>query len=328
VAEPEPTPRREQLIATAADAGVRLDVFVTRQLSALSRSQVRRMIDAGLVTVAGRRAKASLALDVGAEIVVTVPAVAPAAPAAEPLPLSVVYEDADIVVVDKPAGMVVHPAAGHASGTLVNALLYHVRGLSGVGGQARPGIVHRLDRGTSGLIVVAKHDAAHRALVAQFHDRGVTKEYLALVWGRVETGLELTASIGRDPHDRKKMSGRSARGRTARTSVVLAERLGEVTFVRISIATGRTHQIRVHLSEAGHAVVGDALYGGDRKRLPPGLAALARLGRPFLHAAALAFVHPVSGVPVTFEAPLPADLADVLAAIRRARAAHVPEDTP
>ena len=202
------------------------------------------------------------------------------------------YDDADLVVVDKPAGMVVHPAPGHAAGTLVNALLHHVRDLSGVGGELRPGIVHRLDRGTSGLMVVAKHDAAHQELSRQFQEREVSKEYFALVWGVVQAGRRIDSSIGRHPSQRKKMSVRSSRARTAVTRIIRAEQLRGITLLQVGISTGRTHQIRVHLSSIGHPIVGDALYGGAKRRIPGDLRALARLERPFLHAARLAFKHP------------------------------------
>jgi 23S rRNA pseudouridine1911/1915/1917 synthase len=231
----------------------------------------------------------------------------------------VLYDDADIVVVNKPAGMVVHPAAGHQAGTLVNALLHHVKGLSGVGGQERPGIVHRLDRGTSGLMVIAKHDQAHRALSTQFESRTVAKEYLALVWGRPTAGQTFVRAIGRDPKLRQRMSTRARHGRPAETRVIDVEPLGLMSLVRVGIATGRTHQIRVHLSEAGHPVVGDRLYGGVR-RLPASVAAARHLERPFLHATRLEIDHPATGERKAFEAPLPGDLTSVLETLRRATA--------
>ncbi len=240
-------------------------------------------------------------------------------PTPEPLPLAVIYDDADIVVVDKPAGMVVHPAAGHRTGTLVNALLHHVRGLSGIGGTERPGIVHRLDRGTSGVMIVAKHDRAHRELARQFHDREVEKEYVALVWGRVRAGERLDEPIGRDRRHRQKMSSRSGRARPAVTLITSVEALRGVSLARIRLGTGRTHQIRVHLSEHGHPVVGDALYGGTRSKVAAHLAVTAHLGRPFLHAARLSLTHPITGLPMTFEAPLPRDLVAVLEKLRQSQ---------
>ena len=216
--------------------------------------------------------------------------------------MPILYQDPDLVVVDKPAGMVVHPAAGHASGTLVNALLHHVDDLSGIGGEKRPGIVHRLDRGTSGLMVVAKNDAAHEELARQFHDREVEKEYIALVWGVVQAGRRIDAPIGRDPGDRKKMSARARRSREAVTRIVRAEHLNPaLTLAQIAIHTGRTHQIRVHLSAIGHPIVGDALYGGVHRRVPGDIRAVMRLQRPFLHAARLVFKHPTDGRRMEFD---------------------------
>jgi 23S rRNA pseudouridine1911/1915/1917 synthase len=214
--------------------------------------------------------------------------------------------------------MVVHPAAGHASGTLVNALLHHVTGLSGIGGEKRPGIVHRLDRGTSGLMVVAKHDRAHEELARQFHDREVEKDYLALVWGEVQAGRRIDAPIGRDSANRKKMSARARRARAAVTRIVRAEHFGRaLTLAQVAIHTGRTHQIRVHLSAIGHPIVGDALYGGVHRRVAGDLRAVTRLDRPFLHAARLVFTHPADGRRMEFTSELPADLKKVLEELRQ-----------
>jgi len=306
------------VVLTDADAGLRLDQALATHVPALSRSQVQRLIQDGRVRLSDGRPKPALIVWAGLEVDVEIPAAVRATPVAEALPLVVLHDDAAVAVVDKPAGMVVHPAAGHASGTLVNALLHHLGGLSGIGGTARPGIVHRLDRGTSGVMVVAKTDTAHRALSKQFHDRLVNKEYVALVWGTMRAGETLSMPIGRDPRDRKKMSSRGRKVRSAVTRVLTALPLGGVTFVRLAIGTGRTHQIRVHLSEAGHPVVGDTLYGGERKSVPPRLAALTKLTRPFLHASRLGFTHPDDGRALSFESPLPADLDAVLTALRRA----------
>jgi 23S rRNA pseudouridine1911/1915/1917 synthase len=237
-------------------------------------------------------------------------------PRPEPLPLAILYDDADLVVVDKPAGMVVHPGAGHAQGTLVNALLHHVKDLSGIGGELRPGIVHRLDRGTSGVMVVAKNDAAHQELSRQFTLREVEKEYAALVWGVVQAGRRIESPIGRDPNDRQKMSSRARHARHAVTRVTGAEHLRGVSLLTVAIHTGRTHQIRVHLSEIGHPIVGDPTYGGIRRHLPADLRALGRLERPFLHALRLAFAHPADGRMLEFTAPLAPDLQRVLDEIR------------
>jgi len=248
----------------------------------------------------------------GDEIDVDIPQPTSAIPEPEALDVPIVYQDADLLVVDKPAGMVVHPAAGHASGTLVNALLHQVKDLSGIGGELRPGIVHRLDRGTSGLMVVAKNDKAHVELARQFHDREVEKEYVALVWGVVQAGKRIDLPIGRDPDDRKKMSAAARRARSATTRVTKALHLPGVSLIHVAIATGRTHQIRVHLSEIGHPIVGDATYGGLRRRVAGDLRPLLSLDRPFLHAFRLMFHHPADGRKMEFEAPLPQDLQTVL----------------
>lgn len=297
--------------------GWRLDRFLAALLAGQSRSQIQRLIKDGRITAAGlRQVRPSATVHAGLTVAVEIPAPVAARPTAEVLPLTILHDDPDLVVVDKPAGMVVHPGAGNVSGTLVNALLHHVKDLSGIGGEERPGIVHRLDRGTSGVMVVAKHNRAHEELSRQFHDREVEKEYITLVWGVVQAGRRIDLPIGRDPHDRQKMSARARRARSAVTRVVRAEHLRGVSLLRVAIATGRTHQIRVHLSAIGHPVVGDATYGGTRRRLPPHLKRLGALGRPFLHAARLAFTHPGDGRRVVFEAPLPDDLQTVLGDIR------------
>ena len=282
-------------------------------LASHSRSQLQRLIRDGHVTIAARPVRANQALRTGAQIDVVLPEPAEATPVAEDLPVPIVYQDADILVVDKPAGMVVHPAAGHESGTLVNALLHHVHDLSGVGGEKRPGIVHRLDRGTSGLMVVAKHDAAHQELARQFHDREVEKHYVALVWGEVVAGRRIESPIGRDPQDRKRMSTRARRSREAVTRIVRAYQINPaLTLAQIAIHTGRTHQIRVHLSDIGHPIVGDAQYGGVRRRVAPDCRAVLRLDRPFLHAERLVFTHPTDGRRMAFDSELPPDLRRVL----------------
>lgn len=265
--------------------------------------------------------KASLPVKAGQTFRINLPAAGPATAVAEDLPLTILYEDSDVVVIDKAAGMVVHPAAGHGSGTLVNALLYHVDDLSGIGGELRPGIVHRLDRGTSGVMVVAKNDTAHQELSRQFHDREVEKEYFALVWGTVHGGKRIDAPIGRDPGDRQKMSTRARRARSAVTRVTRAEHFRGVSLLQVAIATGRTHQIRVHLNAIGHPIVGDPTYGGVRRHVPNDVRAVQRLERPFLHAWRLAFTHPTDGRRLEFESPLPADLQAVLDAVREKQTA-------
>ena len=287
-----------------------------------SRSQIQRLIKDGHILVAGREAKSNQPVKTGQDITVDVPEPVDPVPQPEALPLPILYQDSDLIVIDKPAGMVVHPAAGHASGTLVNALLHHVDDLSGIGGEKRPGIVHRLDRGTSGLMVVAKHDAAHEELGRQFADREVEKEYFALAWGEVMAGRRIDAPIGRDPGNRKKMSSeptRVRRSREAVTRIVRAEHFGRVlTLAQVAIHTGRTHQIRVHLSAIGHPIVGDALYGGVHRRVPGDLRAVNHLDRPFLHAARLVFKHPEDHRRMEFTSALPADLQRVLDELRAA----------
>jgi 23S rRNA pseudouridine1911/1915/1917 synthase len=293
-------------------AGERLDRFLVSVLPGQSRSQVQKLIEEGHVTLDRKSPKANLALRDGDRVTVTLPDAVPSEVAPEELPLEVLHEDSDIVVVNKPAGMVVHPGAGHASGTLVNALLHHVDDLSGIGGEVRPGIVHRLDRGTSGVMVVAKNDAAHQELSRQFHDREVEKEYIALVWGVVVAGRRIDAAIGRDHGNRQKMSARARHARHAVTRITRAYQLPGVTLCQVAIHTGRTHQIRVHLSAIGHPIVGDALYGGVHRRVPGDIRAVQKLERPFLHAYRLAFRHPRDERRLEFTAPLPEDLESVL----------------
>ncbi|HXW04764.1 MAG TPA: RluA family pseudouridine synthase [Vicinamibacterales bacterium] len=300
------------IVADAEHEGTRLDAFLASVLPGLSRAQIQRLIKDGCVQGGAGPLRPSLAVRRGQTFSVRIPAPETAAPEPEPLPLRIVFEDPDVVVLDKPAGMVVHPAAGHARGTLVNALLHHIKDLSGVGGELRPGIVHRLDRGTSGLMVVAKNDLAHQGLARQFHDREVEKEYVALVWGVVQAGRHIDAAIGRDPRDRQRMSTRARHARSAVTRVTAARHLKGVSLLKVAIATGRTHQIRVHLSAIGHPIVGDATYGGLRRRVPANLRSVLRLARPFLHAGRLSFMHPRDGRRVDFDSPLPPDLESVL----------------
>jgi 23S rRNA pseudouridine1911/1915/1917 synthase len=304
-------------------AGQRLDRFLVSVLPDHSRSQIQKLIAEGHITYEGRGprsapgtpVKANLIVHEGERITVNVPDAQPTSVAGEPLAIEILFQDADVAVVNKPAGMVVHPAAGHASGTLVNALLHHLTDLSGIGGELRPGIVHRLDRGTSGVMVVAKNDAAHQELGRQFHDREVEKEYIALVWGVVQAGRRIDAAIGRDAKDRQKMSMRAKHARDAVTRITRAHHLPGLTLCQVAIHTGRTHQIRVHLSAIGHPIVGDSLYGGVHRRVAGDIRAVQRLERPFLHAARLAFTHPREGRRMEFISPLPADLQAVLDAL-------------
>jgi 23S rRNA pseudouridine1911/1915/1917 synthase len=308
--------RRLELRADPDHDGVRLDRMLASEIAGYSRSQVQRLIEDGHVAIARvKTPKPNTPVREGDLISVDLPEPVAATPAAEAIPLDIVYQDADLIVVDKPAGMVVHPAAGHDSGTLVNALLHHVTDLSGVGGERRPGIVHRLDKGTSGLMVVAKHDAAHQELARQFHDREVEKGYVALVWGLVQQRKRIEMPIGRDPVHREKISTRARRARSAVTRVTWARQIPGASLLRVAIATGRTHQIRVHLNAIGHPIVGDSLYGGVHRRVPHHLRALQRLDRPFLHAERLVFTHPRTGETLAFTAPLPEDLRSALEAV-------------
>jgi 23S rRNA pseudouridine1911/1915/1917 synthase len=296
------------------ESGKRLDRAVAA-LAGVSRSQARRWIDAGRVRVNDRAGAASLRVRAGDMVEASPPQLEPSPLAPEAIPLAVLHEDEDVVVLDKPAGMVVHPAPGHAGGTLVNALLHHCRRLSGVGGVLRPGIVHRLDRGTSGVLVVALSDVAHRHLSAQFHDHTVERIYRALVRGvpREDEG-RVELPIGRHARDRKRMSARAPVGRAARTAWRVTRRFprSQRSWLEVRPETGRTHQIRVHLASAGLPIVGDPVYG--RRGSSP---MDTRLDRPALHAALLGFTHPRSGERLRFEAPLPEDLAAALAALER-----------
>jgi 23S rRNA pseudouridine1911/1915/1917 synthase len=293
-------------------SGQRLDRFLVSMLEGRSRSFVQKLIEDGRITIAGREARPNLSMREGDRVLVDVPEVAPSTVSSEALPLDVLYQDADLAVINKPSGLVVHPGAGHASGTLVNALLHHITDLSGIGGESRPVIVHRLDRGTSGVMVIAKNDSAHQELSRQFQDREVEKEYVALVWGVVQAGRRIDAAIGRDPVNRQKMSARAKHARSAVTRITRARHLPGITLCQVAIHTGRTHQIRVHLSAIGHPIVGDAVYGGVRRRIPGDLRALQRLERPFLHAERLVFTHPRDQRRMEFSAPLPDDLLQVL----------------
>jgi 23S rRNA pseudouridine1911/1915/1917 synthase len=312
--------RRHHLVTGGDAAGERLDRWLARSLPSESRARLQALIESGAVRLGGRPARSAARLKPGQTVDIDWPAPEPAAPQPEDVPLAVVHEDASLLVVDKPAGVVVHPGAGTRSGTLVNALLHHVRDLSGVGGVLRPGIVHRLDRGTSGLLIVAKNDMAHRALSRQFAERTVEKEYLALVLGtpRRREGT-IDGAIGRHPVKRERMAIRPE-GRAARSSYRVVETFPGASLLRVRIHTGRTHQIRVHLASLGHPVAGDALYGGARtapERPAASREALLSLTRPALHAARLSFTHPVTGVRLAFESPLPPDLAWVVERLRQ-----------
>jgi len=311
------------LTLLAAEGGDRLDKWLAGQLPERSRSEIQRWIEAGLVAAGSRALKASHRLTAGDAITVIIPAPEDYTVEPEPIPLDVLYEDADLLVINKPAGMVVHPAAGNWHGTLVNAVLYHCPDLEGVGGAHRPGIVHRLDKDTSGVILVAKNDLAHRDLQAQFKARQVRKTYWALVYGLLAPAQgEITASIGRDPRDRKRMAvlpashttGPQSGGRPATTRYETLDSYrmpatGErLSWLACHPLTGRTHQIRVHLAYAKHPIVGDEVYCTRRKTA-------VRCPRQFLHAERISFRLPGTGAEVEFSAPLPGDLQAVLDAL-------------
>lgn len=308
----------DTLTAEPDAEGQRLDRYLAARRPDLSRARIQVLIDGGEVLVDGDRRRPSHRLRGGETIAVHVPPPVEATPRPEDIPLRVLHEDAHLLVVDKDAGLAMHPGAGRASGTLVNALLHHVEDLSGIGGELRPGLVHRLDKGTSGLVLVAKDDASHRFLAAQFADRSVRKEYLAVVLGQPKTAAgRVERPIGRDPVHRKKMKVDAPRARYAASEWSVERRLDGAALLRVRIFTGRTHQIRVHLASIGHPVAGDHLYGARSRpacRRAEARAALDALERPALHATRLCFTHP-DGRSLEFESPLPADLRRLLAAL-------------
>jgi 23S rRNA pseudouridine1911/1915/1917 synthase len=301
---------------------MRLDLFISREMDGESRSNIQRLIENGHVLVDGKEVRPSMKLKGGELIEVVIPEPQPALPLAEAIPLEVLYEDSDLIVINKGAGMVVHPGAGTTSGTLVNALLAHCTDLSGIGGELRPGIVHRLDKGTSGVLVAAKNDRAHQSLSAQFSAHSVKRIYQALIYGspQGETG-KIEGVIGRHPTDRLRLSGKARNGKHAVTRWKVKERYGRISLVELRLETGRTHQIRVHLTEAGFPLLGDPLYadGGRINNLPDtqlrGM--INRLGRQALHARCLGFIHPSSGEYLEFTVEPPDDMQELLTYLRK-----------
>ena len=289
-----------KLTLTADTAGERLDAFLARSVEDLSRSAAQKLLEKGAVTLSGRPAKKNEKTAEGMTVEVELPDPEPIDVVPQNIPLDVVYEDADVIVINKPVGLVVHPAPGHPDGTLVNALLYHCGdSLSGINGQLRPGIVHRIDRDTSGLIIAAKNDKAHVALADQLQDHSLARVYEAVVHGNIrEDEGTVDAPIGRHPIDRKKMAIDRKDGRRAVTHWTVLGRYPGYTHIQCRLETGRTHQIRVHMASIGHPLVGDPVYGGNRKSLP-GLVGQC------LHARKLRFVHPSTGELVEVECPLP-----------------------
>lgn len=297
-------------IAEAEQSGERVDKFVTDSLDdpAVSRTQVQEWIKAGAVQVDGKIAKANVKVLEGNRIVLQIPEPEEAAIVPENIPLEVIYEDSDLIVINKKRGMVVHPAPGHSSGTLVNALMYHCKDLSGINGMIRPGIVHRIDKDTTGLLMAAKNDLAHISLAEQLKEHTVTRKYIALVHGNLphDQGT-IDAPIGRDLNDRKLFTVTDRNSRHAVTHFHVLERLGDYTVVELQLETGRTHQIRVHMKYIGHPLAGDPVYGRNKTVALKGQA---------LHAALLGFTHPRSGERLEFEMPLPADFEYVLSSLR------------
>ncbi|MFZ2997707.1 RluA family pseudouridine synthase [Sphingobium sp.] len=299
-----------------AQAGMRLDRALADLLPDLSRERLKALIGEGHVQSPDPAAKITISAKVamGQHFAITLPAPAPLDTVAQDIPLTIMYEDADLIVVDKPAGLVVHPAAGNLDGTLVNALLHHCRGqLSGIGGVARPGIVHRIDKDTSGLLVVAKSDKAHEGLAKQFKDHSIERLYAAIVYGvPLPSSGKVDAWIGRSDADRKKMAvQREGRGKHAVTHYRTVQRLGDAAMIECRLETGRTHQVRVHMGHIGHPLIGDPVYSRDKKGFKSILETLS-FKRQALHAKSLGFIHPVSGDRLMFESTLPADMQELL----------------
>lgn len=296
-------------VAGPADAKVRIDKYAKTQLGEeVSRSQIQLWIEAGELVVNDAPVKANYKLAEGDRVVLTIPEAEPTEIEPEDLPLDIYYEDGDVIVVNKARGMVVHPAPGHASGTLVNALMHHCQDLSGINGELRPGIVHRIDKDTSGLIMAAKNDKAHASLAAQLKAHTVTRKYYALVHGNVSHDQgTVDAPIGRDPHDRKMYTVIERNSKHAVTHFQVVERFGDYTLLELKLETGRTHQIRVHMKFIGHPLVGDPLYGRSKGIKMDGQA---------LHAAVLGFDHPEDGHYLEFSAPIPSDMEEVLQSLR------------
>jgi 23S rRNA pseudouridine1911/1915/1917 synthase len=308
-------------IVSKDNDGVRLDQFLSQTDLGLSRSQAKKWIEEGIIRLNQKAAKPSVHVKAQDRVSGTILEPEPLSLEPEPLPLTVLHEDPSIIVIDKPAGMVVHPASGNVSGTLVNALLHHCKDLSGINGVLRPGIVHRLDKGTSGVIVVAKDDEAYHHLIRQFKNRAVEKVYLAVAFGPFGSDEGIIDSvIGRHPSERKRMSTRTRKGRPAVTRWKVLERFDGATLLEIFPHTGRTHQIRVHLASIGHPLLGDPLYGRKGRpgtiRDPVLKGCVERLGRQALHARRLRFTHPHTGEGIEFVSPLPEDMKEVLAMLR------------
>ena len=301
----------KRIVSVASRTPIRLDVYLTSAIEGVSRSRIQQLIKADRVLLNGGPVKAAHQTVRSGDVAeLDIPGPEPTELTPEAIPLDILYEDDVLLLLDKPAGMVVHPAVGHRQGTLVHALLHHCNGLTVIGGRERPGLVHRLDRDTSGVMVIAKTDVVHRHLSAQFKGHTIDRKYLALVCGKVKAAGVIDLAIGRDRADRKKISPRTDRPREAETRYAICERFKNATLLEVSPQTGRTHQIRVHLAHIGHPVVGDRVYGGTGRRsdIPA--------PRQMLHAARLGFIHPISGLALCYTSPPPADMQDAILAAR------------
>ncbi|MFO7556498.1 MAG: RluA family pseudouridine synthase [Desulfobacterales bacterium] len=308
------------ILVDMSDSGKRLDLLIASRISDISRSVATTLIRNGMIRVQGVAKKPGYRVKPGDKICGAIPPPEPVLFKPEPIPIHILYEDDDIIVVDKQPGLVVHPAPGHYSGTLVNGLLYHCPGLGGIGGKLRPGIVHRLDKDTSGVLVAAKNGAAHQNLSKQFKSRKITKKYLALVYGKMDTDSgTVSLPIGRHPVDRKKMSTNSRKSRIAETSWQIRERFELASLIEVNLKTGRTHQIRVHCAAIRHPVIGDPVYGGRKsgKMVADGKDDFKSVPRQMLHAWRLVFIHPMTKRIVSFEAPIPSDMQDMITSLRR-----------
>ncbi len=313
--------RRLEFLVDSNHQALRLDVFLSENQKEFSRSHLKKLIEQGYISVNNFRAQAKYKVKTGDKIILNIHLPSPSEIEAEPIPLKIIFEDEVMLVVNKPAGMVVHPAPGHAKGTLVNALLSHCSDLSGIGGIERPGIVHRLDKDTSGVVLIAKNEVAHRFLANQFKNREIKKVYLALVRGIVKpaSGI-IESSIGRHKTNRKKMTATLNQGRQAETRYEVLETLGHFSYLRLFPKTGRTHQIRVHLDSIHHPILGDKLYGG--KIAEP----LLNIPRQALHAHRIEINHPINKKPLFFEAPVPSDIQNYLTKYRQNNNQNTPID--
>ena len=313
--------QQHRFVCDVTRNGRRLDVWLTEQMDGITRSAIQRLIEAGRCLVDGKPARPSHKMKPEQVVILTVPEPQTWAIEAEDLPLRILFQDSDIAIIDKPTGMVVHPGAGHRSGTLVSALLHHIPGLTGVGGVERPGIVHRLDKGTSGVMIIAKNDPALAALQQQFSRRQIKKTYVALIWGQIKepTG-QISLAIGRS-RTHAKMTTRAHTSKTALTRYEVSERFSPwCDLVYVYPATGRTHQIRVHFAAIGHPLIGDPSYGRQKKLQTGAPVLIQQLNRPALHAWKIGFAHPRTGMPLEFEAPMPQDFLQLLDELRRQRA--------